>query len=88
MERFAVFGGETYYAKGGWSDFIKDFEKPWDALEFVEEKESGVFPELEWWHIFDMEKREMLGISRYQAYGSGCLNHLCGGEGQMKDNGE
>ena len=36
MKQYIVFGGYSYYASGGWFDFIEDFDSAEEAVEFAE----------------------------------------------------
>ena len=65
MRRFWLFGGNDYYATGGFHDFIGSFNTLDDAVK------EGETRSVEWWHVFDSESQEIAGQSEYQAYGSG-----------------
>lgn len=47
MNRFLLFGGQSYYPVGGFNDFLGSFQD----LHVAMTKTKG----LDWYHIFDME---------------------------------
>lgn len=47
MKKYLIFGGDQYYPRGGWSDFIKDFETLESALDYIARLDSSV----DWIHI-------------------------------------
>lgn len=49
MNRFLLFGGNTYYPCGGGDDFIRTFS----TLE--EAKEHCIGRSLDWFHVWDTE---------------------------------
>jgi hypothetical protein len=49
-QRFIVFAGESYYARGGWLDrSISSFDTLSEAVEHCRAVES------DWWHVVDMQ---------------------------------
>lgn len=44
MKRFLLFGGDKYYACGGWADFLGSFDSVEEAL---------AQPKQEWRHVID-----------------------------------
>ena len=74
MNRYWLFGGENYYAKGGMHDFIVDL----DELERLKEQASflhrnTILPhgyEIEWWHIVDIENIRVVAGTMAQAWGA------------------
>ena len=65
MKRVLVFAGNSYYADGGWEEFLGDFDTTEEATAFIEAK----LPELEheargngpvWWQIVDTEIKSII----------------------------
>lgn len=50
MDKFLVFGGEAYYASGGYNDYIDSFETIDEAREKCIELKSKYYT-FDWWHI-------------------------------------
>jgi hypothetical protein len=77
VRRFAVFGGEVYYASGGFQDFQGSFDDILEAFDFATGRRSAfegsdhIIDACEWWHIFDMDKRCVVFQSKCQAFGAG-----------------
>lgn len=76
LNRFLVFGGPTYYAAGGFHDFLDSFADIDDALAFADEKRP-VHPDIDrlenvydWWHVFDSKTKQCVAASEFQAYGA------------------
>ena len=76
LNRFIVFGGPTYYAAGGFHDFLDSFADLDEAISFATETRP-VHPDIdrlenvhEWWHVFDLEARQCVAASECQAYGA------------------
>ena len=74
--RFLVFGGDVYYASGGFHDYVGSFDTLAEA-ERAATATHQVHPEInrqeddfEWWHIFDMVEKKIVRISEYQGYGA------------------
>jgi hypothetical protein len=73
--RFVLLGGETYYAKGGFCDFISSHNTLKEALLASDTATIGRYNEsLEWWQVWDCETNSLVAWSECQAYGSedGC----------------
>ena len=74
--RFCVFGGDCYYAEGGFNDFRGAFVTLDDALFFAKTEKpiykgsQATQPILEWWHVFDFEEKKVVAFSDCQAYGA------------------
>lgn len=56
MKRFLLFAGDQYYPRGGWDDFIKDFDSLESAIEHVARRNvlRG------WIHIVDTESKSIV----------------------------
>jgi hypothetical protein len=65
MKRYLIFGGEIYYAKGGFHDFLSSHDSLSDAVLCARQYDDN---EVEWWHIFDSEARTIVAHSDGQAY--------------------
>jgi len=79
--RYLLFGGETYYAKGGYNDFISTSDDLDDLITTARKATDAtidVFELLDWWHIFDTKINSIVAGTEGQAYGSEDLT--------MKDN--
>jgi len=63
--RYMLFGGEMYYPEGGSYDLKANSDSLGELLTQVREK--GVH-DLEWFHIFDTEKQEIVAGTRIQGY--------------------
>lgn len=51
--KFLVFGGERFYASGGWNDFIGEYETLKRAVEVAKDLMGYYVVErhIEWWHV-------------------------------------
>lgn len=59
MKRYLLFGGNVYYAGGGWNDYLGDFDTVDAAV--ASEKASPVTERpAEWWHVVDRESGEVV----------------------------
>lgn len=74
MKRYLVFGGECYYARGGWrrplpgNDFLDSFDDLDDADSFIKEwQQQGHFNE--WAHVIDSKHWEIVGRTDETPYG-------------------
>lgn len=74
--RFLVFGGDVYYASGGFHDYMGSFDTLEEAERFANATHQ-VHPKIdrqednyEWWHIFDMAERRIVKHSEFQGYGA------------------
>ena len=67
LKRFLLFANITYYAHGGWNDFIDSFDTidaaTKHALGYVDRRN------LDWWHVVDITTGQKVAISS-GAYGS------------------
>lgn len=76
MKRYLVFGGQCFYARGGFKDLIADAQTAsWGrarALEIIAEAQSpGSSSEpLEWWHVVDLHTGEIVDQSDETPLGS------------------
>ncbi len=66
MNQFLLFGGDVYYAAGGWNDLMSshatiDSAKQ-AALELVEEDFAGM-----WWHIVNTQTIPPTIVENYQS---------------------
>lgn len=64
MKRYAVFGGNVYYAEGGFNDFCDDFESADEAESFADDQ----FFTNQWWHVVDMDTRQIVAKSDVEPY--------------------
>jgi len=65
MKRFLVFAYEQYYPRGGWGDFVGDF----DTLEEVYAADLGKYTE--WAHVVDLTTGEQVGDEVHRMDGEG-----------------
>jgi hypothetical protein len=64
MKRYLIFGGEIYYARGGFHDFLSSHDDLPTALSCAED--DGRY---EWWHIYDSETKTIVAYANSQPYG-------------------
>jgi hypothetical protein len=68
MKRYLIFGGEIYYARGGFYDFLSSHDDLSAALscamEYTEDEHY------EWWHIYDSETKTIVAHANSQPYGA------------------
>lgn len=73
MNRFLIFGGQCFYARGGFKDLIGQAEDLEDAraraVAIVVETEGGGYG-VEWWHIVDTQTGEIVAQSDETALGA------------------
>lgn len=71
MKRFLLFGGDTYYALGGFHDFVGSYDTYVGAFEVSEKMLSDMADDyrLDWTHIVDSKTGEMVYRSEVQAHG-------------------
>ncbi len=69
-KRYWLFGGECYYAAGGWHDRRGMYDT---IAEAVAEGCDGPFSVFEWWHVVDIATGEIVAGSALQAYGAADL---------------
>jgi len=54
---YLLFSGESYYAEGGWGDFVGGYINLPDAEKMVAE-----LPKSNWWHIIQVTEHDYLPI--------------------------
>lgn len=64
MNRYLLFSGPSYYANGGWRDFVGDYASADDA---VAAGRAGCVPDghgdcskPDWWHVVDGESGRVI----------------------------
>lgn len=62
--RYILFGGDFYYAKGGYHDIVSCGE----GLGELEQKANNN-EDLDWWHIYDTSTGNIVKASKFQAHG-------------------
>ena len=70
--KYLMFGGEAYYAKGGFNDLI-GFGESIDSL-----ANSDGVSDLDWWHIVDAESNMIVAGTDIQAHGAQYLSQRPG----------
>ena len=65
MQRYILFGGQSYYACGGLHDYQGGFNTKAAAVSWAESDED-----FEWWHVLDRETMLCVAESPYQGYGA------------------
>ena len=65
LKRFLLFANVTYYARGGWNDFVDSFDTIDDATNAV----GRTRRDIDWWHVVDSTTGQKVVISS-GAYGS------------------
>ena len=65
--RFAVFGGQTYYARGAFHDLVASADTLEQAKQLAAIRAGD---EDEWWQIFDLVEWRVVAQSPFQAYGT------------------
>lgn len=59
MKRYLLFAGSTYYASGGWNDFVEDFDTYEEAWAHYHEankehaEQGRTYPRYDWGHAVD-----------------------------------
>src|SRR5262245_1785298 len=79
--QFLLFGSpDTYYARGGWHDFLGAFTtaelaasagREWlsrYASAWYEETDDVMWQPLEWWQVVDLQTAEVCASSKSQPY--------------------
>ncbi len=67
MNRYLLFGGDVYYARGGMRDFIADFDDEFEAMRIAHIRvEEDI---IEWWHIYDTYTMMRVQGTEQQAHG-------------------
>lgn len=64
--KYILFGGECYYAKGGWNDYLGHGKE----LDPLIDSECLKNFAIDWWHIVDTETKEIVAGSKHQAHNS------------------
>jgi hypothetical protein len=94
MKRYMLFGSEEiYYARGGAYDYVDSSNSLSDLISKGHEMckfgpyggynhETGECNEIDWWHIFDTEKKKIIAGTKMQAHGVDCLDK----EDELVDN--
>lgn len=59
MKRYWLFAGDSYYAAGGMTDFVKSFDSPEKAKQRAEKELNSEYPP-DWWQIFDSKIGKMV----------------------------
>ena len=67
MKKFLVFGGEHYYARGGWQDLKGECDTLDEAVAIGRLKGN------DWWHVVNTETRAIVTGSLSQSYGGNSL---------------
>ncbi len=72
LRRFVLLGGETYYARGGFQDFISSHDTIGEAVTkaIAMEGERPEESSIEWWHVWDCETNAVVAASKYSAHGT------------------
>jgi hypothetical protein len=71
LRRFILLGGDTYYAAGGFNDFISSFDSLDDAVAEARLRESfRSIDSFDWWHVWDCVTNSVVAKSERQAYGA------------------
>lgn len=68
MKQFLLFGGEVYYACGGFHDFVGDYDTKEAAIEAALKEDSWGLT-LQWWHVFDTQLSKVVVESERKPYG-------------------
>jgi len=77
VKRYWLFGGECYYAAGGWHDRHGTYDTIAEAVT----EGARLFAVYEWWHVVDSMTGEIVAGSESQAYGAADLTpEQTGGE--------
>ena len=70
QKRFLVFGGECYYAAGGFNDFIEGFDLALDAVVHCEKTQNGDEWDDRWYQVFDSKTNQVIWSSENEPYGA------------------
>lgn len=71
MKRFILFGGQTYYAAGGFHDFKSSHDTLPQALTEAHRLEAlPSMDAVDWWHIFDSHLGNVVVMSKSTAHGA------------------
>ena len=55
MKRYLLFAGSTYYAPGGWNDYIGSYDSSTVAEQIVLDAnaDNAHYSDYDWWHVVD-----------------------------------
>ncbi len=70
LAKFALFGGQEHYARGGMCDLVSTHETADEAIAEANELCSTPHYDFEWWQVVDIERFRVVAKSAYGAYGS------------------
>ncbi len=71
LPKFALFGGQEYYASGGMCDLVSTHETLDEAIAEANRRCNDRYPcDFEWWQVVDIERFRVVAKSAYGAYGS------------------
>jgi hypothetical protein len=71
LRRFILLGGDTYYAAGGFNDFISSHDSLDAAVDEARRRESlRSMDAFDWWHVWDCVTNSVVAKSESQAYGA------------------
>jgi hypothetical protein len=75
MKRFGLFGGDTYYALGGFNDFIGSYDFLENAVAEGHRRQSLDYGKdsISWWHVIDIVTMKIMAGTPEQAHGAGNL---------------
>jgi hypothetical protein len=69
--RFALLGGQCYYARGGLHDFLSSHDTAEEAIQEARRLSSlNTMDEIEWWHVWDCSTNSVAAMSESQAHGA------------------
>lgn len=74
--RFQLFGGITYYAKGGAHDFLGAFNEQVEAEAEAAILYNDEHYDVEWWHVYDTHTGRVVAGSESQALGAPDLEDI------------
>lgn len=60
MKRYVVFGGNTFFARGGACDFIADFSRRQDAADYARRWVLDYTYRSRWAHVWDTKEMKIL----------------------------
>ena len=71
LPKFALFGGQEHYARGGMCDLVSTYETLDEAIAEAKRRSCGLYRyDFEWWHVVDIGSFRVVAKSEYGAYGS------------------
>lgn len=68
--RYQLFAGNCYYAAGGGHDYQGSAKTVDDLVASSVLIDSDGFESFGWWHVFDIETRQIVCGSKQQAHGN------------------